>query len=79
MRTPLTANIHPIFMGIPEHVPAAYLQVFGSLSQSVHWFEDDRPNCGAIWNPGIYEVLPKTWLQIEVHDPTLWSSEHHAD
>jgi hypothetical protein len=39
---------HPIFVGIPEHRPVAYLPVFGLLSQSVHWFEDDRPNCGAI-------------------------------
>ena len=79
MKTPPTANIHPILVRSPGHMPTAYLQVFGSPSQSAHWFEDDRPNYGATWYPGIYEVLPKTWLQIAVHDPTLWSSEHHAD
>jgi hypothetical protein len=47
MKTLLRANIHPISVGIPEHMPIAYLPIFGSLSQSVHWFEDDRPNCGA--------------------------------
>jgi hypothetical protein len=52
-------------------MPVAYLQVFGSPSQSIHWFEDDRPNCGAIWYPGIYEVLPRIWIRIEVHDLTL--------
>jgi hypothetical protein len=71
MRTPLTVNIRPISVGTPEHMPAAYLQVFGSPSQSAHLFEDDRPNCGAIWYPGIYEVLPRIWMRIEVHDPTL--------
>jgi hypothetical protein len=50
---------------------ATYLQVFDLPSQSAHWFEDDRPNYRATWYPGIYEVLPKTWLQIAVHDPTL--------
>jgi hypothetical protein len=71
MKTPPRANIHPISVGSPEHMPAAYLQVFGSLSQSVDWFEDDRPNCGAIGYPGIYEALPRIWIRIEVHDPTL--------
>jgi hypothetical protein len=71
MRTPLTVNIRPNSVGSPEHMPAVYLQVFSSPSQSAHWFEDDRSNCGVIWYPGIYEVLPKTWVQIEVHDSTL--------
>jgi hypothetical protein len=35
-------------VGIPEHMLATYLQVFGLPSQFDHWFEDDRPNCGAI-------------------------------
>jgi hypothetical protein len=48
MKTPLRANIHPIFVEIPEHMPAAYLQVFDLPSQSAHWFEDARPNCGAV-------------------------------
>jgi hypothetical protein len=39
-------NNHPISMGIPKHTPVACLQVFGSPSQSTHWFEDDRPNYG---------------------------------
>jgi hypothetical protein len=47
MKTPPRANIHPISVRSPEHMPVAYLQVSGSLSQSVHWFEDDRSNCGA--------------------------------
>jgi hypothetical protein len=62
---------HPISVGTPEHMLATYLQVFDLPSQSAHWFEDDRSNYGAIWYPGIYEVLPKTWLQIAVHDSTL--------
>jgi hypothetical protein len=41
-------NNRPISVGIPEHMPATYLQVFDLLSQSVHWFEDDRPNYGTI-------------------------------
>jgi hypothetical protein len=40
-------NIHPISEGIPERMLVTCLQVFGSLSQSAHWFEDDRSNCGA--------------------------------
>jgi hypothetical protein len=40
-------NIHPISMGIPEHMLVTCLQVFGSLSQSAHWFGDDRSNCEA--------------------------------
>jgi hypothetical protein len=47
MRTPLMVNNHPISMEILEHKLATCLQVFGSLSQSAHWFEDDRPNYGA--------------------------------
>jgi hypothetical protein len=46
MKTPPKVNIHPILVRNLGHMPAAYLQVFGSLSQLVHWFEDDRPNCG---------------------------------
>jgi hypothetical protein len=37
-------NIHPISVGIPERMLVTCLQVFGSLSQSAHWFEDDRSN-----------------------------------
>jgi hypothetical protein len=48
MKTLLRANIHPISGGIPEHMTVAYLPVFGLPSQSVHWFEDDMPNCGVI-------------------------------
>jgi uncharacterized protein involved in tolerance to divalent cations len=40
-------NSHPISMEILEHKLATCLQVFGSLSHSAHWFEDDRPNYGA--------------------------------
>jgi hypothetical protein len=40
-------NIHPIYVEILEYMPATCLQVFDSLSQSVHLFEDDMPNCGA--------------------------------
>jgi hypothetical protein len=40
-------NIHPISVGIPERMPVTCLQVSGSLSQSVHLFGDDRPNCEA--------------------------------
>jgi hypothetical protein len=47
MKTPLRANIHPISVGIPEHMPVAYLPIFGLPSQSAYWFEDDTPNCGA--------------------------------
>jgi hypothetical protein len=71
MRTLLKVNIHPISVETPEHMPATYLQVSDRPSQSAHLFEDDRPNSGAIWYPGIYEVLPRIWIQIEVHDPTL--------
>jgi hypothetical protein len=74
-----TVNIHPIFVGILECMLVTCLQVFGLLSQSTHWFEDDRPKCEAIWYPGTYAVLPKTWLQIAAHNPTLWSLELHAD
>jgi hypothetical protein len=70
---------HPISVEIPEHTLATYLQVFDLLSQSAHWFEDGRSNCEATWYPGIYEVLPKTWLQIAAHHSTLWSLEPHAD
>jgi hypothetical protein len=37
------ANIHPISVGIPEHMPIAYLLVSDLPSQSAHWFEDGRP------------------------------------
>jgi hypothetical protein len=47
MKTLPMVNIHPISVGIPERMPATCLQVFDSLSQSAHWFEDDRPNYGA--------------------------------
>jgi hypothetical protein len=64
-------NNHPISVGTPEHMLATYLRVSDLPSQSAHWFEDDRSNYGATWYPGIYKVLPKTWLQIAVHDLTL--------
>jgi hypothetical protein len=41
-------NSHPIFVGIPEHKLVTCPQVFDSPSQFAHWFEDDRPNYGAI-------------------------------
>jgi hypothetical protein len=41
-------NIHPISVGIPERMPTTCLQVCDSLSQFAHWFEDDRPNYGAL-------------------------------
>jgi hypothetical protein len=41
------ADIHPISVGTPGHMPATYLQVSGLLSQFVHLFEDDIPNCEA--------------------------------
>jgi hypothetical protein len=47
MKTLLMVNINPIFVGIPEHMLVTCLRVFDSLSQSVHLFEDDRPNYGA--------------------------------
>jgi hypothetical protein len=34
-------------VGIPERMPATCLQVFDSLTQSVHLFEDDMLYCGA--------------------------------
>jgi hypothetical protein len=46
MKIPLTANIHPIFVEIPEHMPVVYLPVSDLPSQSAHWFEDGRPNYG---------------------------------
>jgi hypothetical protein len=82
MRTPLRVNSHPISVGIPEHMLATYLQVSDLPSQSAHWFGDGRPNCGATWYPGypgIYEVLPRIWIQIEVHDLTLLSLGHRAN
>jgi hypothetical protein len=79
MRILPVVNSHPISMGIPERMLVTCLQVFGLLSQSAHWFEDDRLNYEAIWYPGIYAVLPKTWLQIAAHDLTLWSLELHTD
>jgi hypothetical protein len=72
-------SIHPISMEILEHRLATCPQVFDSPSQFAHWFGDDRPNCGATWYPRICEVLPRIWIQIEVHDSTLWSSEHRAN
>ena len=72
-------NNHPISMGILEHMLATYLQVFDLPSQSAHWFEDDRPNYGATLYPVLCEVFPKIWTRIVVHDPTLSSSEHHAN
>jgi hypothetical protein len=47
MKTLPMVSIHPISVGTPERMPATCLQVFGSLSQSVHLFGDDRLNCGA--------------------------------
>jgi hypothetical protein len=47
MKTLSMVSIHPISGGTPERMPATCLQVFGSLSQSVHLFGADRPNCGA--------------------------------
>jgi hypothetical protein len=41
------ADIHPISVETPGYMPATYLQVSGLLSQFVHLFEDDMPNCGA--------------------------------
>jgi hypothetical protein len=38
---------HPISRETPEHMLAICLQVSDLLSQSTHWFEDDRPNCEA--------------------------------
>jgi hypothetical protein len=42
------ADNHPISVGIPGHMPVAYIQVFDLLFMFVHLFEDDMPNCGAI-------------------------------
>jgi hypothetical protein len=47
MKTLPMVNIHPIFVEIPEHMPATCLQVFDLLSQFAHSFEDDMPKCGA--------------------------------
>jgi hypothetical protein len=44
MKTLPMVNIHPICVGILERMLVTCLQVFGLLSQSAHWFEDDRPN-----------------------------------
>jgi hypothetical protein len=41
------ADNHPTFAGTPGHMPATYLPVSDLLSQFVHLFEDDKPNCGA--------------------------------
>jgi hypothetical protein len=38
---------HPISAETPGHMPIAYLQVSNLLSQFVHLFDDDKPNCGA--------------------------------
>jgi hypothetical protein len=48
MKTLPMVDIHPIFVEIPGHMPVAYLQVSDLLSQFVHLFEDDMPNCGVI-------------------------------
>jgi hypothetical protein len=42
------ADIHPISVGIPRHMPVTYPQVSDLLSQFVHLFEDDKQNCGVI-------------------------------
>jgi hypothetical protein len=47
MKTLPMADIHPIFVETPGHMPAAYLQGFDLLFQFAHLFEDDKPNCGA--------------------------------
>jgi hypothetical protein len=47
MKTLPMENIHPIFVRIPERMPVTCLQVSDSLSESVHLFGDDRPNCEA--------------------------------
>jgi hypothetical protein len=39
---------HPISMEILGHMTVAYLQVSDLLSQFIHLFEDDKPNCGVI-------------------------------
>jgi hypothetical protein len=41
-------SIHPIYVEIPKHMLATYLQVSDLPSQSAHWFGDGRPNCEAI-------------------------------
>jgi hypothetical protein len=41
------ADNHPISVETTGHMPTAYLQLFDLLSQFVHLFEDDKPNCGA--------------------------------
>jgi hypothetical protein len=41
------ADYHPIFAETLGRMPATCLQLFDLLSQFVHLFEDDRPNCGA--------------------------------
>jgi hypothetical protein len=42
------ADIHPISVETPGHMPATYLQVSDLLFQFAHLFEDDMPNCGAV-------------------------------
>jgi hypothetical protein len=42
------ADSHPISTGTPRHMHVAYLQVSDLLSQFVHLFRDDKPNCGVI-------------------------------
>jgi hypothetical protein len=41
------ADNHPISAETPGRMPVAYLLVSDLLSQFVHLFEDDKPNCGA--------------------------------
>jgi hypothetical protein len=65
------ADIHPIFVEIPGHMPATYLQVFDLLSQFVHLFEDGMPNCGVTKYPETCGALSKIWIQIAVRGPTL--------
>jgi hypothetical protein len=40
-------NSHHISMEITEHMLVTCPRVFDLLSQSAHWFEDDRLNCEA--------------------------------
>jgi hypothetical protein len=70
---------HPISAETPEHMPAAYLQVFDLLSQFVHLFEDDKPNYGATWYPKTCGALPKSWIQIAVCGLTLLFLETRAN
>jgi hypothetical protein len=64
------ADSHPISAGTPGHMPVAYLQVSDllSLSQFVHLFEDDKPNCDT---PGInfascQEINPNLGCSVKI-------------